>query len=205
MSGVGIGVVGGRARTTAGMAGVAGCGRSQGQMLHVGTGSAREGGASGALRQPADAGVAGQAGACPRGQNGGIGELVADVAERGRRHGSGSTIGVAVGAVRREGGRRGVQVAIALGGRHPCQEGDGMGRPTGHPGIDGGHVDVGVAGQGATTIALGGAGHRVGAGPGHDRRIEHDGAAGHLIRRCAGGHGVHGRGVQVLEVRQGPG
>ena len=79
-----------------------------------------------------------------------------------------------------------------------------MRRPIEGPGLHRGHVDVGVAGEGAAPIPLGATVHAVGQGPRRNSGVEHDGPAGQLVRRGGGRiETVHRRGVQVLEVGVG--
>jgi len=202
---VGVGVVGGRTRAIARMAGVAGQRRGQVHVLGVGPGDAGEGRARGALGQAGGARMAGQAGARACGHHGRVGQGVALGAEGGPGHRGSAGVGVAAGAVRRELGGRDVQVPVALVVDLARQERDGVRHTGAGPVIGRRGVDVGVAGERTAPVALGGAGHGVGARPRDDGGVEDDGPAGQLIRRRAGGHAVHGRGVQVLEVRQGTG
>ena len=117
-----------------------------------------------------------------------------------RRIRGGSGVRVAQATVRRELRRRDGGVLVPLDVSQTRQEGHGVGRTGCGPAVDGRRVDMGVTGQGATAIALG---PGVGLGPGH-RAVKSDGATGHLVCRGARGHAIHGRGVQVLKVGQGP-
>ena len=160
---VGIGIVGGRARTCTRMAGVARQRCGQGQVLRMGAGNARESGTGRTRWESRRACVAGQAGASPGGNQRGIGQGVTDGTEGGGGIGRSTRVGVAVGAIGRENGGGGGQVAVALHILLPRQEGHWMGHVGEGPVIDRGQVDVAVAGQGACPTALGRAGHRVGA------------------------------------------